>query len=139
MTLLEELFNDEPSCEKIDWYCEQNKKEFKDAKGHWGEEYINFVTERGLYNGVSEGRFGVNDAMTRAMLVTVLHRLGGTPDAKAESKFADVKADTWYTDAVSWASAEGIVNGVDADIFNPDGKITREQVATILYRYVKYL
>ena len=55
------------------------------------------------------------------------------------NSFADVKADTWYTDAVSWASAEGIVNGVDNDIFNPDGKVTREQVATILYRYVKYL
>lgn len=118
---------------------DENKKEFTDAKGHWGEEYINFVTKRGLYNGVSDSKFGVNDAMTRAMLVTVLHRLGGTPNAKTENSFADIKGHTWYTDAVSWASAEGIVNGVDNDIFNPDGKVTREQIATILYRYVKYL
>ncbi len=118
---------------------EESKKEFTDAKGHWGEEYINFVTKRGLYNGVGDGKFGVNSPMTRAMLVTVLHRLGGTPDAKASGAFGDVKDGMWYSDAISWASAEGIVNGVDADNFSPDGKVTREQVATILYRYIKYL
>lgn len=118
---------------------EESKKEFADAKGHWGEEYINFVVERGLYNGVSDEKFGVNDAMTRAMLVTVLHRLSGTPKAKAENSFADVKEDTWYTDAILWANAEGIVNGTDKNLLSPYGNVTREQVATMLYRYVKYL
>ncbi len=117
----------------------ENKKEFTDAKGHWGESYIDFVTERELYQGVGGGKFGVNDTMTRAMLACVLYRLEGTSDVYGDSGFRDVKDGMWYYDAVSWANANGIVNGVNENEFNPDGEVTREQAATILYRYIKYL
>ena len=72
--------------------------------------------------------------MTRAMLVTVLWRYEGEPKAAANT-FSDVKAGQWYTDAVSWAAANGVVDGVGNNRFDPDGNITREQMATILYRY----
>ncbi len=126
--------------EKDDESVSQNsKKEFADAKGHWGEKYIDFVAERGLYSGVGDGKFGADDTMTRAMLVTVLYRLDGTPDAYGDSSFEDVKYGSWYSDAVSWANANNIVNGIDGSKFNPDGEVTREQAATILYRYINYL
>ena len=76
--------------------------------------------------------------MTRAMLVTVLYRLEGKPETNAENPFEDVADGTWYTDAVIWAAANGIVNGVGDNRFDPDGKITREQMAAILYRYTKF-
>ncbi len=128
--------NEEENGENI---AKENKKEFTDAKGHWGEEYIDFVAERGLYDGVGDGKFGVDDAMTRAMLVCVLYRLADNPDTYADSSFADVNDGMWYTDAVSWANANGIANGVDDKNFNPDGEVTREQTATILYRYFKHI
>ena len=77
--------------------------------------------------------------MTRAMLVCVLYRLADNPDTYADISFADVNDGMWYTDAVSWANANGIANGVDDKNFNPDGEVTREQTATILYRYFKHI
>ena len=74
--------------------------------------------------------------MTRAMLVTVLWRYEGEPDAPANT-FSDVKSGTWYSNAVSWAAANGVVNGVGNNKFDPEGKITREQMATILFRYAQ--
>ncbi len=71
--------------------------------------------------------------MTRAMLVTVLHRLEGTPAATVESPFTDVVPGRWYTDAITWASEKGIVKGYDAETFGPEDLITREQMATILH------
>ena len=75
--------------------------------------------------------------MTRAMLVTVLHRMDGSPAPKTESKFVDLK-DDWYKNAVAWAAENGIVNGLDDDHFGPDGSVTREQAMTMLMRYAKY-
>ena len=76
--------------------------------------------------------------MTRAMLVTVLYRLEGQPKTSAKNPFTDVKTDLWYTDAVVWAAENGIVDGIGDGKFDPDGKITREQMATILYRYAAF-
>ncbi len=76
--------------------------------------------------------------MTRSMLVTVLHRLEDTPAASSSSTFPDVPRSSWYTSAVSWANASGIVQGTDAG-FKPDDPVTREQLATILYRYMSSL
>ena len=95
---------------------------------------MDFAVERGLFGGMSPNTFEPNAPMTRAMLVTVLWRYEGEPDAPANT-FSDVKAGTWYSDAVSWASANGVVNGVGNNKFDPEGNITREQMATILYRY----
>lgn len=76
--------------------------------------------------------------MTRAMLVTVLHRLAGKPEAGTASGFTDVKSDQWYADAVSWAAENGIVCGVGESRFDPEGKVTREQIAVFLHRYAVY-
>ena len=100
----------------------------------WFHEAVDFAVERGLFGGMSPNTFEPNAPMTRAMLVTVLWRYEGEPEAPA-STFSDVKAGTWYSDAVSWASANGVVNGVGNNKFDPEGNITREQMATILYRY----
>lgn len=89
---------------------------------------------RGLFKGVSQNRFNPNDTMTRAMLVTVLWRYAGSP-MEGKNTFSDVKAGQWYTDAVAWAAKNHIVDGVGGGKFDPDGKITREQMAAILYRY----
>ena len=87
--------------------------------------------------GVSDTAFSPNSTLTRSMLVTILHRLEGTPAASGNS-FADVASGTWYTDAVSWAAANGIVTGYSDTQFGPDDSITREQLAAILYRYAAY-
>ena len=73
--------------------------------------------------------------MTRAMLVTVLWRMDGKPSAAGGSSFTDVPRGQWYTEAVAWAAENGVVNGVGGGKFEPDGNVTREQIATILYRY----
>ena len=101
---------------------------------NWFHEAVDFAVERGLFGGTSANTFEPDTPMTRAMLVTVLWRYEGEPDAPANT-FSDVKAGTWYSDAVSWASVNGVVNGVGSNKFDPEGNITREQMATILYRY----
>ncbi len=113
-------------------------KSFDDTNGHWANDSIGFVTSRDLFNGVSETEFAPNAQMTRAMLVTVLHRLEDNPESAA-SNFEDVPDGTWYTDAVAWAAANSIVNGKSANSFAPNDSITREQLAAILYRYAKNL
>ena len=101
----------------------------------WYHEGIDYVLLTGLFKGTSATTFEPNAPMTRAMLVTVLHRLEGAPTATTENPFADVASGKWYTNAVVWASAKGIVKGYDAETFGPEDPITREQMAAILYRY----
>ena len=105
---------------------------------HWAHVGIDFVLKAGLFYGTSETTFDPDATMTRAMLVTVLYRLEGKPATNAENPFEDIADGMWYTDAVVWAAENGIVNGVAANIFDPDGEITREQMAAILYRYTKF-
>ena len=115
-----------------------NTKTFRDVDGSWAKSAIDFATSRELFNGVNELDFAPNQEMTRSMLVTVLYRLEGVK-SNAANKFADVPADSWYTEAVAWANAEGIVSGKSETHFGPDDDITREQLATILYRYATKL
>ncbi len=103
----------------------------------WYHDGIDYVIVKELMNGVADNLFAPNGTTNRAMIVTILHRLEGTPEA-APSSFLDVPADQWYTDAVGWAAANGIVTGYDADTFGPLDPITREQMAAILYRYANY-
>lgn len=108
---------------------------FSDTQSHWARDAIAFTTARELFNGVSATAFAPDITMNRAMIVTVLHRLENTPTPKSTASFSDVPAGTWYTDAVSWANAEGIVQGTGSG-YAPNYPVTREQLATILYRYV---
>lgn len=111
-----------------------NSKSFADANTHWGKASVDFVTSRGLFAGTSETTFEPNTNMSRAMLVTVLHRLEDTPAGGVPS-FNDVGDSSWYTEAVAWASGKNIVNGYESGAFGPNDNVTREQIATILYRY----
>ncbi len=113
-----------------------NSKTFADvSNGYWAADAIDFVTSHEFFNGTGNGVFSPDALMTRAMLVTVLYRIDGEKTA-ASSGFADVPAGTWYTDAVNWAAETGVVTGTGAG-FEPDGTITREQLCTILIRYMK--
>lgn len=105
----------------------------------WFYEYVKYVYDNGIMDGIDVGVFGPGITTTRAMLVTMLYRVAGEPYVSGTNDFADVAANTWYTYAVTWASKNGIVTGVDVGVFNPNGAITREQLATILYRYAEYV
>ena len=102
----------------------------------WYAEAVNYAVKNKLMNGVGNNNFAPDDSMTRAMLVTVLWRYAGEP-AEGKNTFTDVAEGQWYTDAVAWASENGIVGGVGNNKFDPDGNITREQMAAILYRYAQ--
>ena len=116
-----------------------NSKEFSDVSdGAWYAGAVDFASSHDLFRGVSEDEFAPQSPMTRAMLATVLFRLEDEPEGAVGLKFGDVKDDSWYTDAVAWASENGIVNGT-GNGFEPNANITREQIATMIYRYVNYL
>ena len=112
-------------------------KQFKDcADDAWYHEYVDYVCYAGLMNGTGTNKFEPDTSMTRAMAVTVLYRMAGAPEGYAPATFKDVPANEWYSDAIAWAQAEGVVNGTSATTFSPNDKITREQLATILWRNV---
>lgn len=96
------------------------------------------MTAAGLFSGVTETTFCPDNAMTRGMLVAVLYRMEGSPQAEPDTKFTDVSRTQYYAKAVSWAYANGIVYGNTDDTFRPNDPITREQYATILHRYAQY-
>lgn len=109
---------------------------FPDLNGHWSAEFSAKAVELGLFTGVTETEFAPNNSMTRAMLVQVLYRMQGSPEAGG-STFTDVADSAWYAKAVAWASENGIVNGSNGR-FDPNGLLTREQLAAILWRYAQY-
>ena len=102
----------------------------------WYFNMVQYVCRAKLMQGISADRFAPEDAMTRAMFVTVLYRMDGAAKTDAAAAFADVAADTWYAPAVAWAKENGIVNGVTDTLFAPEENVTREQMAMILMRYV---
>lgn len=103
----------------------------------WFYDAVAYVYDNGLMTGTSATTFSPNATTTRGMIVTILHRLEGSPAADA-SGFADVESGAWYQEAVDWAAANGIVNGTSETTFAPTSPITREQMAAILYRYAAY-
>ena len=108
---------------------------YNDVKaGDWYANAVNYVTLTGLMNGTGDG-FSPNLAINRGMMVTVLYRMAGSPEVTAENPFTDVPADTWYTDAVIWASENGITAGTSETTISPKATDTRAQVATRLMRY----
>ena len=104
----------------------------------WFYSDVMFVYENGLSSGTDSRSFSPNASMTRAMLVTVLYRLEGEPVGTGSSSFSDVRSGSYYEKAVAWAAANGIVTGTGSTSFSPDAKVTREQLAAILYRYAQY-
>lgn len=116
-----------------------NAKRFVDMTNHWANNEVDFVTARALFQGTSDTTFTPAGDMTRGMLVTVLFRLDGEHAGDVDAAFSDVAAGTWYTDAVAWANAQGIVTGYSDTAFGPDDNVTREQLAVMIYRYAKAL
>lgn len=104
----------------------------------WYYDAVKFVYDKGIMDGVSYYRFAPDATITRGMVVTMLWRMAGEP-YEAAAGFTDVAAGRYYTTAVAWAAKNGIVEGMTATTFAPDQAITREQLASILYRYAKWL
>lgn len=114
-----------------------NTKTFPDVDGsYWAADAIGFVTSREIFTGMGDGSFSPAHTMTRSMLVTALCRLANG-SAGSGTSFVDVPSNTWYAGAVSWAASNRIVEG-DGQNFNPDAPVTREQLCTILVRYMEY-
>ena len=100
---------------------------------HWAYESVKKAVSLGLVTGRGDALFAPNDTMTRAEAVTMLHRMAGSPEAKAAS-FADVASDSWYAAAVNWAAQAGVMNGVSDTEFAPAQGITRQEFLAVLYR-----
>ncbi len=112
---------------------------FTDVKtGDWFYEAVQYVYDKGMMTGVSADRFAPASTTTRGMIVTILYRLENEPAVSGGSAFTDVENGAWYADAVVWAAANDIVNGTSATTFAPNSPITREQMATMLYRFAQY-
>ena len=113
---------------------------FTDVAGSaWYYGAVEYAWENGLMTGTSATLFSPDVTTTRSMLATLLWRLEGEPVVNYLMDFTDVAEGLWYSEAIRWASAEGVVNGVgDGSAFDPDGTITREQMAVMLYRYAQY-
>ena len=108
------------------------------AANSWYAQAVDFVTRSRLMSGTSTGVFSPDNAMTRAMLVTVLWRAEGQPTASSAASFTDAASDSWYSSAVAWTAENGIVNGTSDTTFSPDKSVTRQEIAAILQRYAKY-
>ena len=106
--------------------------------GAWYEEAVNWCKDNGIMSGTSDTAFAPDSTMSRAMLATVLYRIAGSPDTEETNAFSDVVSGAWYADAVAWASAEGLVSGYGNGVFGTNDPVTREQLATILYRYAQH-
>ena len=104
----------------------------------WYHEYTDFVLEHKLMNGMGNGIFAPNGTVNRAMAVTLLYRMAGEPAVKGGSPFQDVKAGSYYANAVAWAYENGIVKGMTKDQFAPTAPATREQLVTFLYRFAAF-
>ncbi|MBQ7971328.1 MAG: S-layer homology domain-containing protein, partial [Clostridia bacterium] len=110
---------------------------FTDITADWYKEAVLFAYNNNLMNGMGENKFKPDDATTRAMLTTILYRYEGEPDVSAKAPFTDLEQD-WYKKPINWAHKNEIVKGMTDTTFAPDEKVTREQIATMLYRYAEY-
>lgn len=104
----------------------------------WFYDDVRYVYANGIMDGTSSDRFAPNAPLTRAMIVTILYRMDGSPAMSGASDFKDVDSNKWFAKAVAWAAANGIVNGYGSGLFGPNDPVTREQLAAILYRYAVY-
>lgn len=115
------------------------KMPFTDVEeGKWYYEAVEYVYANGLMEGMSTDTFAPNTTTTRGMVATILWRMAGSPEPKSVTSFTDVASNRYYTKAVAWAAENGIVKGMTAETFEPEQNVTREQLATMLYRYARY-
>lgn len=110
-------------------------KDFTDTRNHWAEDAIDFATAHGMFGGTSATTFTPDGSMTRGMIAVVLHNFEDNPDHAFTGSFDDVHPDSWYADGIHWMVDNGIAGGYGNGKFGADDKITREQLATFLYRY----
>ena len=103
--------------------------------GEWYHDGIHYCLDEGLMDGVDAGMFAPNATTSRAMIVTILWRLQGSPEVEVAETFTDVSPDAWYAKAIAWAVAEGVADGYGEGLFGPNDAITREQLAAMLWRY----
>lgn len=106
------------------------------SRSDWYYQFVDYVTSKGYFNGVADKTFAPADNMTRAMFVTVLFRFDGAKGDRSQSAFTDVAPGQWYTDAINWAAANRIVDGVGNGKFAPNDPITRAQMCTMIERYL---
>lgn len=106
------------------------------SRSDWYYQFVDYVTSKGYFNGVADKTFAPADNMTRAMFVTVLFRFDGAKGDRSQSAFTDVAPGEWYTDAINWAAANRIVDGVGNGKFAPNDPITRAQMCTMIERYL---
>ncbi|MBE6973295.1 MAG: hypothetical protein E7440_05365, partial [Ruminococcaceae bacterium] len=106
-------------------------------RSQWYHIAVDYVVSNGMMSGVGGGLFAPNASMERAMVIQVLYNLEGTPAVSYTGKFSDVAEGKWYTNAIEWGVANKLISGY-GDVFKPEGKITREEIATILYNYAKF-
>ena len=112
--------------------------DFADVTGDsWYYSYVRFVAEGGIMQGVGDGNFAPNVSLDRSMLATILWRIAGQPSVTGNSDFADVRPGMWYTDAITWAQENGVVQGVGAGQFAPGQNITREEFALMMFRFAE--
>ena len=107
-------------------------------RGDWFYDDVRYAYEKGIMTGTSAALFSPNAKLTRGMIVTILYRMENSPAVSAAPGFTDVKAGEWYSAAVAWAAANGIVTGYSETMFGPNDPVTREQLSAILYRYAIY-
>ena len=105
----------------------------------WFYAPVGYAYEKGLFSGMDANHFSPGSSMNRAMLMSVLHRLAGSPQTTAQIAFNDVPGSSWYTQAVLWGASQGITSGTGNGNFNTDGQVTREQAVAMMYNFaVKY-
>ena len=138
-TIYAKMLSDQPlTAEDLGSQSQQPQTSFTDVPAdHWAAEGVAFVSDKGLMSGTGSSTFSPTMPLSRGMLVTILFRLSGE-DVPTGASFTDVPAGQWFSDGVAWASANGIVGGYGDGRFGPNDSITREQFATILYRYAQY-
>lgn len=105
------------------------------SQSDWFYAQVGFAYEQGLFSGVDEHHFSPGTTMNRAMLVSVLYRLAGSPAETGNAAFTDVPAGTWYSQAVRWGASVGVTSGTGGGAFSPNGPVTREQAVAMLYNY----
>lgn len=153
---IEEIVAEGDNYYTVEIYSDGENKEFKlilknKETTPWENPFLDVDTSSPYYNcvkycnmnnlilGTSDTTFTPDKIATRAMVVTLLYRLAGNPEVDIQNKFVDISAEDWYYNAVLWANSNSIVTGYDSEHFGPNDNITREQFATILYRYLKML
>ena len=105
------------------------------APGIWYAGAVSYVYDNGLMSGISGSMFAPELSMSRAMLATVLYRMAGSPAVSGKDNFTDTDNDAWYSDAIVWAQKNGYITGYSSQTFGTNDPVTREQMATILWRY----